>query len=139
VNQGQFCEKEGVPPFSRTGRRSGGQRWYTGSEVAICWTVVVLAGGLAAGPEAAIRPIIEARLDAWGAALPGSSANGLEGQAGRLFGSSGAGCCRRRRLTGHRQVFVVDIEHGWLPLRVSPPVTLPSLSSAMPVPLSARF
>ena len=46
--------------------------------------------------------------------------NGLEGQARRLFGSSGAGCRRRRRLTGHGQVYVVDIEYGWLPLRVSP-------------------
>jgi hypothetical protein len=28
--------KGGRPPFSRTGRRSGGPRCYTGSEMAIC-------------------------------------------------------------------------------------------------------
>ena len=43
---------------------------------------------------------------------------GLKGQARRLFGGSGARCCRRRRFTDHCQVDVVDAENRRLSRRV---------------------
>jgi len=43
---------------------------------------------------------------------------GLKGQARRLFGGSGARCCRWRRFTDHCQVDVVDAENRRLSRRM---------------------